>query len=307
MIVTITPNPALDLTYSLSKIDRGESQRVAPAAQRAGGKGINVARVAHQSGHAVTAVAVTGGDTGRSFDSELIASGIRHRLISGTGSTRRSITLFDQSQGETTVLNEEGSRFDSSEWGQLAEAVATLLPQSTCLTASGSLPPGTPEQLYADLVRLAANNDVPIVVDATGAALRLAAEARATVLKPNRRELAEATGQADPVAGAAHLLSLGAGLVVVSLGEEGLIAVSAADPRTVISARHPRVVSGNPTGAGDAVVAALATTIAEGSLDPERMLRRAVAWGAAAVMMPQAGELATHYRELESQTIIERS
>lgn len=307
MIVTVTPNPALDLTYSLSRIDCGESQRVPSAAERAGGKGINVARVAHQTGYPVTAVAVTGGDTGRTFDSELASSGIPHRLISSASTTRRSISLFDQSVNESTVLNEEGARFDSGEWGQLVETVSALLPRTTCLTASGSLPPGSPPQLYADLVRLAVGRSVPIVVDATGEALRHAAEAGATVLKPNHHELADATNEADPVAGAACLIRLGAGLVVVSLGEDGLIAVSADDPDSVFSARHPHAVTGNPTGAGDAVVAAIAACLAEGNNDLQSMLRRAAAWGAAAVMMPQAGELTPRYRELEAQTIIERS
>lgn len=307
MIVTVTPNPSLDLTYTVHTLEYGESQRVKTAASRAGGKGVNVARVVHQLGRTVTAVATVGGETGRTFEADLIASGIPHRLIMAAAPTRRSVAIVDDSRDETTVLNEEGSPFDPVEWAQLTDALDPLLASAECLTGSGSLPPGCPDTLYGDLVELAAARGVPAVIDATGPALIHAAEARATVLKPNRRELAESTNEDDPVAGATHLLSLGASLVLVSLGEDGMIAISANEPSQVWSARLPRPLQGNPTGAGDAAVAAIAVALAEQIVDPRRILLRATAWGAAAVLMPQAGEIAASYRELEAQLIVDRT
>ena len=93
------------------------------------------------------------------------------------------------------------------------------------------------------------------------------------MLKPNRDELRDATGEADPVAGARALIVLGAEWVVVSLGAEGMLAVCAGDPVTVLHARLPEPLAGNATGAGDAAVAAAAAALADGETDPERVLR----------------------------------
>jgi fructose-1-phosphate kinase PfkB-like protein len=87
--------------------------------------------------------------------------------------------------------------------------------------------------------------------------------------------------------------------VLVSLGEDGMIAVDARDPNQVYHARLPRALDGNPTGAGDAGVAAVAQCVADGVSDPLVILRRATAYSAAAVLMPVAGEIADNYRELE--------
>ncbi|MHA6670028.1 1-phosphofructokinase family hexose kinase [Homoserinimonas sp. A447] len=307
MIITITPNPALDLTYTIDRVEHGESQRVRAAAVRAGGKGLNVARVARQLGANVTAIAGVGGDTGHSFEAELAASGLPHLLHESDSPTRRTITIVDRSRGETTVLNETGGPFSPVEWARTADAVESFGAEAQCLTGSGSLPPGSPDNLYAGLVELATGLGIPSVIDASGPALLSAARAGATVLKPNRRELAESLDSADPVAGAKHLLSLGACLVFVSLGEDGMIAVSADSPGVVWSARLPQPMRGNPTGAGDAAVAAIAFALADQLSDPADILRRAAACGAAAVLMPQAGEIAAGFRDLEAQLIVERN
>ncbi|MFP3380410.1 PfkB family carbohydrate kinase, partial [Bacillus sp. SIMBA_069] len=108
------------------------------------------------------------------------------------------------------------------------------------------------------------------LIDAVGPALLLAVEAGADVVKPNRRELAETTGEDDPVEGARRLLDRGARLVLVSLGADGLLAV----PRTgaPLHARLPEPLTGNATGAGDAAVAAVATLLAAGNDDPGALL-----------------------------------
>jgi tagatose 6-phosphate kinase len=125
------------------------------------------------------------------------------------------------------------------------------------------------------------------VIDATGPALRLAAQAGADVLKPNRAELRDSTGQDDVLAGARELRAAGARAVVVSLGQDGLLAVTGEGSWR---ARPPHPVRGNATGAGDAVVAALASGLADDVAWPER-LRFAVALSMAAVAAPVAGSV----------------
>jgi 1-phosphofructokinase family hexose kinase len=319
MIVTVTPNPALDLTYPVRPFELGESQRVPTAVARAGGKGLNVARVLHQTGHPVLAIAAVGGAPGDEFAAELAASGVPHQLVRVAGTTRRTIAIVEQGTepsgnhpGRTSNFNEYGLNHTPAEWQHLTDAVIQALDQARCLVGSGSLPEGADPGFYADLVSLARAAGVPSVVDTSGAALLAAAAAGATVVKPNQRELAEATGDGDPVQAARGLVSAGAGLVLVSLGAAGMLAVSAADRDRVWRARLPRVLAGNPTGAGDAAVAAVAAVLAgrTGSLDTGadtgEILRLATAWSAAAVQMPLAGEIAAGYEALASELVVDR-
>ncbi len=305
MIVTVTPNPAIDLTFSVARFDRGETHRVPAGIARAGGKGLNVARVLHSEGHPVQAVATAGGPTGDELAADLRSLKLPHRLVTVVAPTRRSIALHDEERDETSIFNELGVNHAPDEWRALTTAATRALPDCRCLVGSGSLPPGAPVGFHADLVTAARAAGVPSVVDTSGPALLEAARAGATVLKPNRDELRDATGEADPVAGALALVVLGAEWVVVTLGAEGMLAVCAGDPVTVLRACLPEPLRGNATGAGDAAVAATAVAIAEGETDPARVLRAATAWSAAAVLMPLAGEISPSHPELAKRVIVE--
>jgi len=308
-IVTVTPNPAVDLSYHVAGIHPGASHRVPAPLSRAGGKGLNVARVAHQLGHPVLALAPYGGSPGAEFAAELESSGVPHALVPVAGPTRRSIALVDTVGGETSIFNEEGNPLRSSEWQALAAVVVDALSAQGedapgVLAASGSLPPGAPADFYPALVRLAHDAGIPAIVDTSGSGILAAAEAGADLLKPNHHELEEATGETDLAAGAWRLIDLGAKTVLVSAGADGMLAFSHATPDGYWRARLPEALSGNPTGAGDAAVAAAATALAAGVTDTRVILRRATAWSAAAVLMPAAGEISPRYAELEEQLII---
>ncbi|MDN4616101.1 1-phosphofructokinase family hexose kinase [Leifsonia sp. F6_8S_P_1B] len=303
MILTVTPNPAIDLTYRVSALETGETHRVAPPAVRAGGKGLNVARVLQQTGAASFVLTTAGGASGVRLADDLETSGVPNELVTVQAPTRSSIAIVDERGGETTVLNETGGALSAAEWTALNDAAARLALPATCVVGSGSLPPDTPDAFYAGLVAIASERGLPSVMDATGPALLLAAEARPTVLKPNRRELAETTGEADPVTGASVLLNAGAALVLVSLGADGMLAVRrGAD---VLHARLDRRLTGNATGAGDAAVAAVASCLADGTDDPAVLLCRAVAWSAAAVVAPLAGELDPAYAAYEERVVLD--
>jgi 1-phosphofructokinase family hexose kinase len=300
VILTVTPNPALDSTITLDRLDVGESHRVAPGATRAGGKGINVARVLLQKGFDTLAVAPVGEEDLAEFERDL--GGIPSLLLPVPGRARRSTAIVELESRRTTVLNESGRTIPSNTWKQVADAIRLRLPQAECLVVAGSIPPGAPASLVFDLIALARSAGVPVIADASGPYLLSAAAAGATLLKPNSRELAEATGERDPLAGARALQAAGAGLVLVSLGEDGMLAV----PRhgTVLRARLDVVLSGNPTGAGDASVAGAATLLAAGVSDLRALLSRATSWGAAAVLEPQAGSVHPDCDALEQRLTI---
>jgi tagatose 6-phosphate kinase len=166
------------------------------------------------------------------------------------------------------------------------------------LVLSGKLPRGLADSAYAELVELADGYGVPTILDTEGVPLLAALAARPAIVKPNAHELLDATGLADPQAAAAELLKRGAHAVVSSNGPDGLSALTSEGTWT---ARPPRIDGGNPTGAGDASVAALAAGLADGSSWPE-MLADAAALSAATVLTDRAGVFdADAYRRFRSE------
>ena len=312
MILTVTPSPALDMTWHVDSLTPGATHRGPTGAARAGGKGLNVARVLHAQGHDVLALTTVGGSNGTEFEAELKASGIPHRLIPTNAATRRSLAIVDDTRGETTILNEFGAALAPAETATLAATATRLGRTARAVAISGSLPPGFgPEQLGV-LVGELVGDGIPVVVDTSGAGLLAAARAGAHALKPNHKELEAATGHADPLMGARSLLALGARLVVVSLGRHGLVVLDRT--HVPLRAQLPRTLHGNATGAGDAAVAAITAALATGtSLDDDtddaartraELARRATAWSASAVLMPHAGELSPDHTALEAEVAV---
>ena len=171
------------------------------------------------------------------------------------------------------------------EWRDFLGAYETVLGEASAVVLAGSLPPGLPADAYAQLCRRAAEAGIPAILDADGDALRAGLAGHPAVIKPNREELARVAGGEDQVAAADGLRAAGAGSVVVSAGVDGMIAVT---PDGVWRAAPPERLAGNPTGAGDAAVAALTAGLVDGRAWPER-LADAVALSAAAVGAPVAG------------------
>jgi tagatose 6-phosphate kinase len=266
----------------------GAVHRVGNVRRRAGGKGINVARVLHALGVEVRAVAATGGVVGAAVADDLAEAGIPADLVPICGETRHTVAVLSL-DGSVTLFNEPGPRISAQEWAWLADTVRCHRPD--VLVCSGSLPPGAPPDGYARLLTAEKS-----ILDASGDALLTGLAARPSVVKPNFAELAEVTGLSDPGAAAAELRKAGAGAVVVSLGADGMLAVTGGG---TWHAEPSAPLTGNSTGAGDAAVAGIALGLRAGESWPD-ILRRAVALSGAAVLGPLAGDvdLAHYHREL---------
>lgn len=280
MILTVTLNAALDMTYQVPTLRLGETHRPTAVDVRAGGKGINVARVLHALGHETMVTGLVGGETGAAIRLDVQAAGLRESLFEMAGPSRRTVTIV--SDGTATAVNEPGPPVSISDWADFVGGYHSLAARASVVVLSGSLPGNLPGDAYAQLVRA---TPTPVILDTAHEPLLAGVAARPAVVKPNAAELAETTGLADPVAAARVLRDRGAGAVVASLGADGLIAVTAHGAWRV---RAPESLRGNPTGAGDACVAALAATHDLGW--PAR-LAEAVATSAAAVPCPLAGDI----------------
>ncbi|HEX4813977.1 MAG TPA: 1-phosphofructokinase family hexose kinase [Nonomuraea sp.] len=299
MILTVTLNLALDVTYDVPSVAWDGVNRVGAVHRRAGGKGVNVARVLSALGREVLITGLAGGPTGRLIEQDLRLSGLPHRLCAIAGESRTTLAVCETPAGRhraTTLFNEPGPEVGADELAAFTRLFTSLAADAEFVVLSGSLPRGVPADIYATLAGL---SPAPVIVDADGEALRHAPGGRPSVVKPNADELARAVPGGAPDAGAQALRGRGAESVVVSMGAEGLLAVTG---EGTFRARMPYTVDGNPTGAGDALVAGLA-------LDPARpwpeRLRTAAALGAAAVAAPVAGEIDRDvYADIHPQIVI---
>ncbi|MFF3909448.1 1-phosphofructokinase family hexose kinase [Streptomyces sp. NPDC001848] len=302
MILTVTLNTALDITYRVRELRPRTSHRVTEVTERPGGKGLNVARVLAALGHEVTATGFAGGATGRSLRDQLSRThGVVDALVPVQGVTRRTVAVVDASTGDTTQLNEPGPVITPAEWSAFQEAYDDLVRSAAAVALCGSLPPGVPVGAYAHLVRTARAAGAPVLLDTGGEPLRRGVAARPDIVKPNAYELAELTGSHEPWQATRDARRRGAHTVVASLGAEGLLAVNT-DGRW--RAAPPRRLKGNPTGAGDSAVAGLLSGLVEHLPWPQR-LARAVALSAATVLAPAAGEFDRRaYAELLDQVAV---
>ncbi|MFC7929040.1 1-phosphofructokinase family hexose kinase [Streptomyces cinereoruber] len=295
MIVTVTLNTALDLTYRVPALTPRASHRVTQVIERPGGKGLNVARVLAALGYETVATGFAGGATGAVLRDGLAATPVRDELVETAGSTRRTVAVVDAADGDTTQLNEPGPTVTAAEWEAFRARFTALLDGAAAVALCGSLPPGIHVGAYAELVRLARAAAVPVLLDTSGEPLRRGIAARPDLVKPNADELAQLTGAREPRRATLDARRRGAHAVVSSLGPEGLLA---ATPEGLWRAAPPAPVKGNPTGAGDSAVAGLLSGLVDGVPWPDRLVR-AVALSAATVLSPVAGEFdAGAYEEL---------
>ena len=294
VILCVTLNAALDVTYRVDEVRWHAGNRVDAVAHRAGGKGVNDARVLHVLGEEVLVTGLVGGDTGAQIRADVRAAGITDEFQDVAGESRRTVAVVDAAAGDATGFWEPGPAVTADDWARFLDRYDRLLARASAVVLTGSLPPGLPPEVYADLARRAREARVPVVLDADAEALAVGVSAGPDIVKPNVDELRRATGLADHLAGADALRTRGARAVVVSAGADGLVA-STPDGRW--AARPHARVAGNPTGAGDASVAALVRGLVADTSWPER-LADAVALSASAVLRPLAGDvdLAAYHR-----------
>ncbi|MEU1996001.1 hexose kinase [Nocardia gamkensis] len=286
----MTMNPAYDMTYRVERFERGQAHRVRSVEQRIGGKGINVTRVLNQLGKYARATGFSDHAFAAAAELELPVD-----FVHALPWVRRTVVISESEDGTATALWEPGARVSNPHAAeQLAVRVAGLLPDIAGLVISGSLPGGIDPSLPAEIARTAIAADVPTICDVDGEALRLAAQVPGIVLTPNESELqrltgAEPTTADDIVAAVQPLIAHGVRAVIATRGPEGITAVTADG---AWSAALAEPLAGNPTGAGDAAVAAVIAALSSASrTDWPALLSDAVATSAAAVVVPVAGEI----------------
>ena len=283
MIVTLTPNPSLDRTIEIDELRRGEVHRATGGRVDPGGKGVNVSRALATCDTATVAVLPSGGPEGAQLAALLEPYGVQTVQVPIAGTVRSNITVVEP-DGTTTKLNEAGPELTPEEAAAVERTVVELAPRASWVVGSGSLPRGVGTDFYARLVGALRATDAQVCIDASGPSLAAAVDAGPDLIKPNAEELAELVGRplrrlADVVDAAAEVRKRGVATVLVSLGGDGALLVSADE---VLHGWGPSVRVRSTVGAGDSTLAGYLAGGGHG----RSALVMAIAYGNAAVQLP---------------------
>jgi 6-phosphofructokinase 2 len=286
-IVTLTINPALDITTSVDVVHPTDKLRCAATRYDPGGGGINVAHIAHELGGSVLAVFPAGGTTGSLIARLLADEGVPFWQVPIAAATRESFTVNESSSGQQFRFVLPGPQLTLREQAHCLEQLRMAAKSAEFVVASGSLPPGVTTDFYQRVAKLCRHVGARFILDTSGGGLRHVSSG-VYLLKASVRELRECVGrpletEAEQLAAAHELVDSGrAEVVLVSLGSRGaLLATAHASQRF---AAIP-MADGSGVGAGDAMVAAIAVGLSRG-WPLVKAVRLGIAAGAAMLMTP---------------------
>ena len=288
MITVAGFNTAIDRTIDLDTLVAGRVQRARAARQTPGGKGLHVAQTIAALGEPVRLVGLVDAAHRALIEDWLARRGVAFHGVAIDGDLR-VCTALREADGRITEILEPGPELDPATRARLLQMLGDCIDDSDVVVLSGSLPRGFSDRAYAQMLADIAQ-DVPCFVDASGAALRHAAEHAPFLIKPNRDEAEELVGRrVDSVADAAHVVRMlharGVAWPVVTLGASGAVG---SDGRAVLHATIDAAHGDHPVGSGDCFLAGMAVARMRGG-DLAHALRLGVACGAANAAMPETG------------------
>lgn len=290
MITTVTLNTSIDKLYLVNSLSPYTVMRVEEVNNTAGGKGLNVSRVAALAGEHVTARGFVGGHSGALFRSLITEPNITQAFSTVNAETRSCINIMEMSTGKSTEFLESGSAVTQQELDQFITDYKAALPETDLVTINGSMPKGTPPDFYASLISAAKAAGKPVLVDTSGAALKAAIAAKPTLIKPNTDEMQQLLGvnidsREQLIAAAQQLHRDEIEIVAISLGAKGVLVVC---NEGVYQGIPPEINVVNTVGCGDSMVAGFAVGIAR-KYSMQETIRLAVAISAANALTKGTG------------------
>ncbi len=291
MILTVTPNTAVDRVLFFRNFSWGHTFRADQGLWAPGGKATDVSWILGELGQPSVATGLAAGEPGRRLQGMLEGQGATVDFVWVDGDTRVNYVLIDTAQGVQSTITDSGLIVQPKHIAALEAKLEHYLPQAEVLVLGGRVPPGMPPDWYIPWIRRGRERGIPVLLDVSGETLARCAPAGPTMLKPNLDELAELAGRElhgrpDALGAARELLTWGVELVLASLGAEGALAV------TQDSAYYLPAIPVTPVncaGAGDALTAGLTYGYAH-HWPLEESLRLAVAAATAVVITPGTAE-----------------
>lgn len=281
MILSVTMNPSVDISYPIQELKLDNVNRVERVRKSAGGKGLNVARVVAQMEEAVLATGVLGGTIGEFIIQELNKCNISNDFLKIKKESRNCIAVLHE--GMQTEILESGPTLSKEEGIFFLEKFEYLLTKATLVTISGSLPKGLPTNFYHQMLEICHKNGIPVIMDSSGESFKQALlyEVKPFAIKPNITELSHLLGLKmeaeimDLKQALNHELFTGIKWIIVSMGGEGAFVKHGEDYYRVTI---PKIVVVNPVGSGDATVAGFAVALHQKQL-VESVLKTAMTTG----------------------------
>jgi 1-phosphofructokinase len=261
MIYTLTLNPALDIhmqfdSPKLGTLNRAKKVRYAPS-----GKGFNVSSALFAQGISSVAIVLLGGPVGDLLEKMMKHDGVTVDIISVTGETRANTKVIDE-HGVLSEFNGAGAALSESELQACFDSLTTLQ-HGDSLILSGSLPPGVPNTVYAEMITRAKTKSAKVYLDASGQALIAGLGAKPNLVKPNKLEAEELFGKPittyqEALRAARNIQKMGVETVILSLEDKGALFLRSSEKQAeqVFLAIPPKVTALTPSGAGDSMLAA---------------------------------------------------
>jgi len=290
MITTVTLNTAIDKLYIVDSLLPYEVMRVNEVNNTAGGKGLNVSRVAALAGEQVIATGFTGGYNGQLFESLITQPNITTSFTKIQGETRCCINIRDTATNHSTEFLEPGCSVSEVELEQFTKDYIKAIENADVVTISGSKPKGVPTDFYKRLIALAKDNGKHVILDTSGQTLKEAIKAKPTMIKPNTDEIRQLLdvdihSREELIDAAQRLHNSGIAIVVVSLGKDGALIVC---KEGVYEGITPDIPVVNTVGCGDSMVAGFAVGLSR-KYTIEETIRFAMAVSTANALTMETG------------------
>jgi 1-phosphofructokinase len=257
-VVTVTLNPALDLTGSLDVLQTGTVNLLDSGSLHPAGKGINVAKVLAELGAEVTVTGLLGADNQESFVHLFESFNITDKFIRVNGGTRINVKIVEKS-GQVSDLNFPGVNVNEAEITQFEETLFELAQSHDVFVIAGSLPQGVSTERMAGWIKALQKQGKKVIFDSSNKALVAGIEAAPYLIKPNDEELSAIVGETlnstqEITAAAEKLHQQGCENVVISLGEKGVLWLN---QEGWIQSIPQKMEVVSTVGAGDTLVAGL--------------------------------------------------
>lgn len=290
MILTVTLNAAIDKRYVVESLQPGSVSRVKECTYSAGGKGLNVSRVAAITGEDVTATGFAGGHAGNYIIEALDGLNIKSDFVHISGESRSCINIYDETNRTQTELLEPGVFITDANEEDMLKKYIKLIDTCSVVAISGSVPKGMDSSLYQKMISIAKEQNKKVILDTSGKLLEESLKAKPTMIKPNMDEIKMLTGKElnsreELIKAAQELQKSGIEVVVISCGSDGSLA---ACEEGVFQAFVPKIEAVNTVGCGDSMIAGFAVGFSKGMSVPET-LKLASAISAASAMRMETG------------------
>ena len=279
MILTVTPNTAIDKTYVIDGFNINQVHRPIETRTTAGGKGINVARVLKTLGREALATGFVGGRIGEAIIDSINIEKLPHDFVEVQDESRLCIAAIDKNTSSQTEINENGPQISLQENSNLLKKIEGLVYRADFIVLCGSCPPGVPFSFYGDIIKIARDAGIKTILDTSGDHFKEAIKSAPFMVKPNIYELSqlaehELFTQEDVLRAAKSLKQFGVGLTAVTMGKSGALLT---DGNQAWLAIPPKINFASAVGSGDTFVAAFLDAYMD-----NKELDKALVWATAA-------------------------